>query len=328
MMTEFNPNYEFAGNLYSIKDLYQIPRENITLDPDVINHPTPNYDILPACDREITIMRPDPETECINVDSDSVFIDGYMQPRDMEFRSVTYRIESATKKLAYGHRKKFDIGSTKDSTSRTIRDIQQPGQSNSYKDNLKNINKEDNLGNVCTVLDNDRNDRIEDERNKIIHCKINDEIKEMSERSDNGNNPSPEDQDDRLSENSDCTDLAADRKNGNESTTTTDTNSDSMAVVPADTSTDTTSNSTPNTRTCSPSRIVINANVNNVNGILKKSALKAALSLDPSALYRSTIHYEKIPFSAPPQRSSTPGSIELTKDSLGHELPRQEECSC
>lgn len=89
-----------------------------------------------------------------------------------------------------------------------------------------------------------------------------------------------------------------------------------MAVVPADTSTDTTSNSTPNTRTCSPNRIVLNANANNVNGILKKSALKAALSLDPSALYRGTIHYEKIPFSAPPQRSSTPGSIELTKVNL------------
>lgn len=31
MMTEFNPNYEFAGNLYSFKDLPQIPREHITL---------------------------------------------------------------------------------------------------------------------------------------------------------------------------------------------------------------------------------------------------------------------------------------------------------
>lgn len=31
MMTEFNPNYEFAGNLYSFKDLPQIPREYISL---------------------------------------------------------------------------------------------------------------------------------------------------------------------------------------------------------------------------------------------------------------------------------------------------------
>jgi len=31
MMTEFNPNYEFAGNLYSFKDLPQIPRDCITL---------------------------------------------------------------------------------------------------------------------------------------------------------------------------------------------------------------------------------------------------------------------------------------------------------
>ncbi|XP_034934100.1 leukocyte tyrosine kinase receptor isoform X2 [Chelonus insularis] len=39
-------------------------------DPDVINHPMPNYDLLPDCEREITIMRPDPETECINVNTD------------------------------------------------------------------------------------------------------------------------------------------------------------------------------------------------------------------------------------------------------------------
>lgn len=31
MMTEFNPNYEFAGNLYSFKDLPQIPRDCISL---------------------------------------------------------------------------------------------------------------------------------------------------------------------------------------------------------------------------------------------------------------------------------------------------------
>lgn len=31
ILTEFNPNYEFAGNLYSFKDLQQIPRECIVL---------------------------------------------------------------------------------------------------------------------------------------------------------------------------------------------------------------------------------------------------------------------------------------------------------
>jgi len=36
----------------------------------VINHPTPNFDILPTCDREATIMRPDPSAECINVQSE------------------------------------------------------------------------------------------------------------------------------------------------------------------------------------------------------------------------------------------------------------------
>lgn len=31
IISEFNPNYEFAGNLYSFKDLPQIPRDNISL---------------------------------------------------------------------------------------------------------------------------------------------------------------------------------------------------------------------------------------------------------------------------------------------------------
>ena len=39
-------------------------------DPDVINHPTPNFELLPICEREATIMRPDPESECINVHAD------------------------------------------------------------------------------------------------------------------------------------------------------------------------------------------------------------------------------------------------------------------
>lgn len=47
----------------------------MTKDPDVLNFPMPNYDVLPSCEREITIMRPDPETECINVHADvSMFI--------------------------------------------------------------------------------------------------------------------------------------------------------------------------------------------------------------------------------------------------------------
>lgn len=41
-------------------------------DPDVINHPMPNYNILPDCDREITIMRPDPDAECINVNTEAI----------------------------------------------------------------------------------------------------------------------------------------------------------------------------------------------------------------------------------------------------------------
>lgn len=104
-----------------------------------------------------------------------------------------------------------------------------------------------------------------------------------------------------------------DRRNGNESTTTTDTNSDSLIAQSSDTPPDTTTNSSPNTRTCSPTRIagLNNANVNNVNGMVKKNTLKATLSLDPSALCRGTIPYEKI--TARTQRSSTPGSMELRK---------------
>lgn len=101
-----------------------------------------------------------------------------------------------------------------------------------------------------------------------------------------------------------------DRKNGNESTTTTDTNSDSLIAQSSDTPPDTMTNSSPNTRTCSPSRTIgLNANVSNVNGMVKNT-LKATLSLDPSALCRG-IPYEKI--TTRTQRSSTPGNTELRK---------------
>jgi len=124
---------------------------------------------------------------------------------------------------------------------------------------------------------------------------------------DNGNNR-PEDEC-HMTANIDS--AATDRKNGNESTTTTDTNSDSLIVQSSDTPPDTI-NSSPNTRTCSPSRTIgLHTNVSNVNGMIKKSTLKATLSLDPSALCRGTIPYEKI--TTRTQRSSTPGSMELRK---------------
>lgn len=111
----------------------------------------------------------------------------------------------------------------------------------------------------------------------------------------------------------DNTDSAiTDRRNGNESTTTTDTNSDSLIAQSSDTPPDTTTNSSPNTRTCSPSRAIsLNVNVNNVNGMIKKNTLKATLSLDPAALCRGTIPYEKI--ARTQLRSSTSGSMELRK---------------
>lgn len=71
--------------------------------------------------------------------------------------------------------------------------------------------------------------------------------------------------------------------------------------------------SSPNTRTSSPNHVIINSNANNFNGIKRKNALKAALSLDPSTLYRGTIPYEKIAFTTPPARLSNPGSVELRK---------------
>lgn len=49
----------------------------------------------------------------------------------------------------------------------------------------------------------------------------------------------------------------------------------------------------------------------NVNGILRKTGLKAALSLDPSTLCRGTIPYEKIAFSTPPTRLTNSDNIEL-----------------
>ena len=99
--------------------------------------------------------------------------------------------------------------------------------------------------------------------------------------------------------------------NKEESTTTTDSNSDSLAM-PSSTPPDT-AMSSPNTRTSSPIHTHTNSNANNINGLLRKSALKAALSLDPSTLCRGTIPYEKIAFSPPPPRMSNPGSMELRK---------------
>ncbi|XP_017761306.1 PREDICTED: leukocyte tyrosine kinase receptor isoform X2 [Eufriesea mexicana] len=199
-------------------------------DPDVINHPTPNFDTLPICDREITIMRPDPETECINVHLEN-----------------KHTIDSSNREEKSVHRTSMDI---------------------------------ENSGKLRIA--------------------------------DNGNNR-PADIDSRRSSTVDVTD--AYRRNGNESITTTDTNSDSLIVASSDTPPDTT-NSSPNTRTCSPSHTGLNTSATNVNGMLKKHALKAALSLDPSALCRGPIPYEKIAFSPPPQRSSTPGSMEIKKARL------------
>lgn len=143
------------------------------------------------------------------------------------------------------------------------------------------------------------------QQNSIIHRSDN------IEHCDNINNGNDRPEDTcQLIDNIDST--ITDRRNGNESTTTTDTNSDSLIAQSSDTPPDTT-NSSPNTRTCSPNRAIgLNVNINNVNGMVKKNTLKATLSLDPAALCRGTIPYEKIATHTQ-LRSSTPASMELRK---------------
>lgn len=83
-------------------------------------------------------------------------------------------------------------------------------------------------------------------------------------------------------------------------------------VTPASTNLET-AMSSPNTQSGSPSHVTLNSNGNNVNGMIRKNALKAALSLDPSALCRGNIPYEKISFSSPSTQTSNPDSMELMK---------------
>ncbi|XP_078052989.1 anaplastic lymphoma kinase isoform X3 [Augochlora pura] len=214
-------------------------------DPDVTNHPMPNFDILPICQHEITIMRPDPEAECINVQSES--------------------------------KDKADSSNDREENSE-----------HRISEDIENSGKSDNS-------------------------------------SDNGNNR-PSETESRRSSTIDIADV--DKRNANDSTTTTDINSDSLIVASTDKPPETT-NLSPSTRTCSPTHAGLNTTATtNVNGMLKKTSLKAALSLDPSALCRGKIPYEKMAFSPQVQRSSTPGSMEIKKDPMVRHLPREEECSC
>ncbi|XP_061927823.1 ALK tyrosine kinase receptor isoform X2 [Apis cerana] len=293
-------------------------------DPDVINHPTPNFDILPICDREVTIMRPDPETECINVQSE-LDACGYMQPRIIDSRSASQRmaqaIASNNPNLRNENPNRMNSNERNNMQGRfqsipygTNTDSEQTLGGNASREDFKDENihsenkhKADNLN--C--------------EEKSVH-RTSTDIENRLRNTDNGNNRASSIEN-RRNSTVDITDI--DRRNGNESITTTETNSDSLIVASSDTPPDTI-NSSPNTRSRSPSHTGLNTSATNVNGMLKKNALKAALSLDPSALCRGTIPYEKIAFSPPPQRSSTPGSMEIKKDLLGHELPKEEECFC
>lgn len=279
-------------------------------DPDVVNHPTPNFDILPICDREITIMRPDPEAECINVQSE-LDACGYMQPRLIDARSASHRMAQAASSSE-------DSNSRLDNLNRSIdrseRNFGRPIDCLQGRLHPNPDARRETVGDESSVQGdeegNESRRKIDAPSREETH-RISADIENSDKlgNTDNGNSR-PEEVESRLCGSVDAADV--DRRNGNESTTTTDTNSDSMIVASSDTPPDT-ANSSPNTRTCSPSRTDLNTNANNVNGMLKKNALKAALSLDPSALCRGTIPYEKIAFSPPPQRSSTPGSMELKK---------------
>ncbi|XP_066597119.1 leukocyte tyrosine kinase receptor [Prorops nasuta] len=292
-------------------------------DPDVLNHPMPNYDILPVCEREITIMRPDPETECINVHAD---LDGcgYMQPRG--FRPTSYRIGTIPGGLVFDHE------NMDHPRGRFCRDACDTSA--------------DTFEDSCGSCDGDTNTRDDQESTNPAKERRNEAEPRGAENAKAWGleNSKPEVEDkccDGAEENSTlrsshgATSKAVEnRRNGDDSGAAG--NDWTRAAQFPETPPDTGTNSSPNTRTCSPSRSVLNNANNNVNGILKKSALKAALSLDASALCRGTIPYEKIAFSQPappPQRptstsNTNTGNVERRKDSLSHELPREEECSC
>ncbi|XP_076176518.1 anaplastic lymphoma kinase isoform X2 [Ptiloglossa arizonensis] len=292
-------------------------------DPDVINHPTPNFDILPICDREITIMRPDPEAECINVQSE-LDACGYMQPRIIDPRSASQRLAQAAANTVPSNPRN-EHSNEKSFVQPTDR-LQGQFHSNPYGSST--VTSEQTIdGNTSRDDFVDENDDTESKRKddcsnraeKSVHrTSTNIENSGKLGNTDNGNNRPEEVVESHRSSTVDATET--DTRNGNESVTTTDTNSDSLMVASSDTPPDAT-NLSPNTRTCSPSHAGLNTNATNVNGMLKKNALKAALSLDPSALCRGTIPYEKIAFSPPPQRSSTPGSMELKKNESIFNLP-------
>ncbi|KAG7206284.1 hypothetical protein KM043_003665 [Ampulex compressa] len=299
-------------------------------DPDVIHQPTPNFDVLPICDREITVMRPDPEAECINVRTEDLC--GYMQPRIVDPQAATNRMAQAAKNPS-SYLRNDNLNRSSGFRDRLLRPAaMQQGQFrctryDSSTDTSEQIYTGDNSRGEDNEVEEEDEEEDSEEGRKIEASreeKGGKRKEEMASANDNGNGR-PEEKRGHLCATEDMADV--DRRNGNESTTTTDTNSDSLIAPSSGTPPDT-CNSSPNTRTCSPSRTGLNPNPGNVNGMLKKTALRAALSLDPSALCRGAIPYEKIAFPPPPQRSSTPGSMELKKDSLGQELPREEECSC
>ncbi|XP_011494179.1 PREDICTED: leukocyte tyrosine kinase receptor [Ceratosolen solmsi marchali] len=253
-------------------------------DPDVINHPTPNYDLLPICEREITIMRPDPETECINMHSD---LDGgaYMQPR-LNFRPATYRIGQPPGIVYASLRHSSEEQSNRNNFHRDP-PVYSPDDSppREHFHTHTGIPDEHDLDDVC---DNKREECQRDTEDDPLSSSSTNQASSMSpnaEGSDDKGDVQPK------------SPPAARPNDHSRSTATTDASLGSLFTQSSGMLPEVVSSS-PNTRTSSPSPAGNgDESPGVVNGIVKKSTLKATLSLDPSALCRGTMSNEKIVFS-------------------------------
>ncbi|XP_043282880.1 ALK tyrosine kinase receptor isoform X2 [Venturia canescens] len=265
-------------------------------DPDVINHPMPKYDILPPSEREIPIMRPDPETECINVHPDPEGC-GYMQPRTV-FWPSGYRMGPIPGGIvcpSMRHCDERDVENVQETTF-----TESKHHDDEAEDMMKQFRTIDNALNNCPTQGLCNEKRAENDNARM---QIPEELRDIEGNVESRNL------------NSRGLSIDGNMSNGNtENGTRTSTTTESNMERQQTRSQPETVVSSPNTRTSSPNHVIANSNANNFNGIIRKNALKAALSLDPSTLYRGTIPYEKIAFTTPPARLSNPGSVELRKN--------------
>ncbi|XP_020282879.1 ALK tyrosine kinase receptor isoform X2 [Pseudomyrmex gracilis] len=230
-------------------------------DPDVVNHPTPNFDTLPICDRDITtIMRPDPEAECINVQTNHDRC-GNTQPVVMDPLSIGLYVDQIVNTTYNMENRESNKNNDKlcGGTTAEIKKKKYQQETFSYNSFDHFCNNHDNHETETTDTceeDGQEIDRSDQQDTKTIHSSTIEDCDNM----DNSNDCSEEKRH-LISTNHD---MIIDHKIDNDSTTTSDTNSDSLIVQSSDTPPDVTTNSSPNTGNCSPSRIAsLNANVNN-----------------------------------------------------------------